>query len=498
MRVLFVSPEAEPLAKTGGLADVVGSLPKYLAELGHEVKIIIPRYRICQKNKNFPQKRLPFEITVPIGQAKQIGRVYSVFLTRNVEVWLIENDLYFDRSELYQEDGRDYPDNAERFIFFNRAVLEFLKKAGWPPDVIHCHDWQTALIPVYLKSLYKNDKFFKKCRTVYTIHNMGYQGVFDKFKILLAGLGWEYFTYEQLEYWDQFCFAKGGLIFADKVTTVSPSYSLEIQTPEFGAGLDGVLKNRAKDVSGILNGIDYDYWNPATDPDIVRNYNAKSLDGKGEDKKNLQAAFSLSEEAAIPLIGIISRLADQKGFDILAAVLPQLLRLKLEIVVLGTGDPWYHQLFSEMAKKFPQKLGVALRFDSPLSRKIYAGSDFFLMPSKYEPCGLGQMISLRYGTIPIVRATGGLADTIENFNPKNLEGNGFSFTRYSGQALLEAVKNALKIYKNKEIWTKLLKNALGSDFSWEASAKKYSELYASLFKRSSKRVKATGLLPKIL
>lgn len=479
MKILLVASEVEPLAKTGGLADVVGSLPKYLAELGHEVKVILPRYAICKK-KPFPQKRLPVTVEVPLGEEKETAVIYATFLNEKVEVWLVENDRYFNRPELYQEKGRDYPDNAERFIFFNRAVLEFLKVYGWKPDVFHCHDWQAGLIPVYLKSLYQKD--FPRSRSVYTVHNMGYQGVFAKFIILLTGLGWEYFTFEKLEYWDNFCFAKGGLVFADKVTTVSPRYSQEIQQPEFGYGLDGVLRHRAKDVVGILNGIDYEYWNPERDKEIVKNYGLKNLEGKEIDKKDLQKTFNLPEEE-VPLIGIISRLTVQKGFDILAEVLAKLMRLPIQLVVLGTGDPEYHQVLTKAVKKYSKKLGLALRFDPALSRKIYAGSDFFLMPSKYEPCGLGQMIGLRYGTIPIVRETGGLADTIEDFQPKTLVGNGFVFSKYSGAALLEAVKRAVKIFKDKKIWSELLKRAMSYDFSWEVSAKEYVKLYQKLFKK---------------
>ena len=479
MRVLFVSSEVEPFSKTGGLADVVGSLPKYLAKLGVEVKIITPRYAVCKK-KPPGQKLLPGTFSVKIGEHIEKGTVYSSFLG-GVEVWLVGNAHFFDREELYQEKGQDYPDNAERFIFFNLAVLEFLKKSGWQPDIIHCHDWQSGLIPVYLKSLYGDDKFFKNCKTIYTVHNLAYQGVFDKYKVLLTGLGWEYFTMERLEYWDRLCFAKGGLIFADKVTTVSPRYSREIQEPAYGYGLDGVLKSRSKDVTGIINGIDYEYWNPATDRDITRNYSLKNLSLKLEDKKNLQRVLGLPVEE-VPLIGIISRLTDQKGFDILEGILSNLMRLKLELVILGNGEHKYHDLFSLAAKKYPRKLAVVLRFDVPLSRKIYAGSDFFLMPSLFEPCGLGQMISLRYATIPIVRETGGLADTIENFDPKTLEGNGFVFKEYSGGALLGAIKNALKIYKNTKLWQKLLNRALSYDFSWEASARQYLMLYKNLLK----------------
>ncbi len=456
MKILFVSSEVTPFAKTGGLADVAGSLPLALEKLGIEVKVVLPKYRIIKA----------------AGAKTTIGS--------GIEVFFIENQKYFDRDQLYGDKFGDYPDNLERFAYFSKACLELAKKiyaSGGKPDVIHCNDWQSSLIPVYLKTLYKDDPFFQNIKTVLTIHNLSYQGLFDKSQFPKSGLGQELFGIDGLEFYGKVNVLKGGILFSDLITTVSPTYSKEIQTQEFGCGLEGVLMRRSNDLYGIINGIDYDIWNPRTDKYIAKNYTADSVEDKYINKEDLQKTGKLKVDKRIPLIGIISRLADQKGLDLISAIIGDLLKSNIQFVLLGAGDNKYHVLFEKIAKLYPRKASINLKFDAVLAQKIYSGCDMFLMPSRFEPCGLGQMICLRYGTIPIVRSTGGLKDTIQDFNEKAMSGNGFAFSEYSSSELLKTVKRALSAYKDKGLWQKLVKKAMGYDFSWESSAKEYLDLY---------------------
>lgn len=466
MKILYASSEVVPYAKTGGLADVAGALPKALAELGHEVVVVMPKYRMVNEKK-FGLERLNdviFRAKMPKSQ---------------VTVYFIDNPKYFDREGLYQEKGIDYPDNCERFSFFCRTVMEFLPKVSFFPDIVHCNDWQTALIVAYVKKLYN----WSKTATVYTIHNMGYHGSFPKDQLPLTGFSWEMCTPETLEFWGNIALTKAGFVFADLINTVSETYAQEIQTDEFGHGLAGLLRARTKDVSGIINGIDYEVWNPETDPQIVRKYGAKSIPLKYENKKALQRANKLPEKEEIPLIGMITRLADQKGFDILAGAMEKIMHLKCQMVILGTGEPKYHELLLTEKKKYPQHIGVNLGFDAALAQLIYAGSDMFLMPSRYEPCGLGQLISFKYGTIPIVRKTGGLADTVHDLNPKTGKGDGFVFEEYSSAALLDAIKRAVAAYQKKKTWLGLMEKVMCYDYSWATSARKYVDLYKRALKK---------------
>jgi starch synthase len=472
MKILFVSPEVVPFAKTGGLADVAGSLPKALKELGHDVRIFMPRYK-----KVDPAK---------FGLKKAGGDIYESTLPgSDVIVYFFEDENYFGSSEeLYQVKGKDYENNLERFSAFCKAALRFMKKINWQPDVVHCNDWQSALIAAYLKTLYRDDPFFQKTAAVYSIHNMGYLGAFPKEKLPSTGLGWEEFSMDKLEFWGKIALTKAGFVYADVISTVSQTYAKEIQTEEFGHGLDGLLRFRAQDVYGIVNGLDYDLWNPATDPYIPRHYSAATLPLKSENKSELQKLCGLPQKKTIPLIGMISRLADQKGLDILAGALDEIMHMKCQFVVLGTGDPKYHELLKEMKEKYPEHIGISLKFDAKLAQLIYAGSDMFFMPSRYEPCGLGQLISFKYGTIPIVRKTGGLEDTVHDFNPKAAEGDGFVFEEYSSDALCGAVRKAIETYKKKSLWKRLQEKVMEYDYSWEASAKKYEELYAKALKKA--------------
>ncbi len=484
-RILFAASEVTPFAKTGGLADVAASLPTALASLGHQVRVVMPFYRSV-KDGAFGIKPYEKALSVPFkGQQLRAG-VFSTKKSRNVHFYFIQRDEFFDRGGLYGTSEGDYFDNAERFIFFSRGVLEFNKLSGFQPDIIHCHDWQTSLVPVFLKSLYESDPVLKRAKSVFTIHNLAYQGVFSKEMMAVSELPLELFSMRGLEYYGKMNFMKGGIVFSDVITTVSEKYAQEIQIPEYGYGMDGVLRERRGNIYGILNGVDYTSWNPRTDPHIAAKYDRHNLSGKKKCKEELKKAYKLKGSQKFPIIGIISRLAGQKGFDILAGALDDLMKMDLLMVILGTGEAKYERQFAALGKKYPGRLGVRIAFDNVLAHKIEAGSDMFLMPSKYEPCGLNQMYSLKYGTIPIVRATGGLDDTIQSFDPKTGGGNGFKFSAYSPQALIEETQRALHIFQDKKAWTALVQKAMTMDFSWKKSAQKYDEIYDRAIKRHPK------------
>ncbi|MFA5104401.1 MAG: glycogen synthase GlgA [Candidatus Margulisiibacteriota bacterium] len=476
MKILIVSSEMVPFSKTGGLADVVGALPKVLKELGHDTRVIIPKYK-SDGHLGITAKLILSGLEIQVGAEKKKANIYEAKIPGDAIVYLIESEL-FERDGLYQENGRDYPDNAERFIFFSEAVLALIKAIGWEPHVIHANDWQTALIPAYIKTSLSKDLFYNTIATVYTIHNMGYLGVFPAAKMPLTGLGWEYFTPDTMEFWGNVCFSKAGIVYADAINTVSETYSSEIQTEEFGHGLDGLVRSRAKDVYGILNGIDYEVWDPKKDPNLKKHYDFSDLNGKAANKTILRKSCGLSQKKDIPVIGMVSRLTDQKGFDILSGCFEEIMALGAQFVILGTGDPKYHDLFSAYAKKYPGQVSVNLGFDAAVAPLIYAGSDMFLMPSRYEPCGLGQLISFKYGTIPIVRSTGGLADTVLDLDADSVKGSGFVFKDYTCAALFGAVKRAVIKYRSdKKDWAAAMKKIMEYDYSWNISAKKYVALY---------------------
>ncbi len=449
MKILLAASEVVPFAKTGGLADVAGALPLALEDLGQEVIIVLPGYKAIKKLKN--------DISY-----SSIGM--------NIKVYFIKNDKYFDRDGLYGDKTGDFKDNLERFSYYFKKTLELLKEINFKPDIIHVHDWQASLIPVYLKTLYAKDDFYKSIKTILTIHNIGYQGLFPREEFPKLGLDWSLFNIEGFEFYGKINILKAGIEFCECINTVSPTYSKEIQTKEFGFGLEGVLNKRRDSVFGILNGLDYSIWNPQDDKFIARNYSPESVKDKREDKQDLQKFCKLPVKSNVPLFGIVSRLAEQKGFDILAEGIDSICKMDLQLVILGTGDLKYHLILEGMAKKYPKVISLHLKFDDPLARKIYAGSDIFLMPSKYEPCGLGQMISLKYGTIPLALKTGGLADTVN-------EENGFGFGRYSRDDLLKTINKAIAEFKNKNKWNALIETAMKCNFSWEKSAKKYLKLY---------------------
>jgi starch synthase len=448
-----------------------------LKGLVKEIRVALPLY-LEVKKKNLPLIPVVYDLQVPVGRYKRAGAVYQTELNKGIKVYLIENDTYYDRDKLYGTPKGDYHDNAERFTFLCRAVLDFCKAINFQPDIIHCHDWQTALIPAFLKTIYKNDPFFAQTATVFTIHNIGYQGIFEKEAMEIIGLPWDTLTLNGVEFYGKVNLLKAGIVYSEVINTVSKKYSEEIQTVEFGFGLDGILRYRKQDLFGILNGVDYDEWNPEKDHFIAERYGLKNLTGKKQCKLDLMKEFNISMKfGEYPFIGVISRLADQKGFDLLAEIINDMMELDLVFILLGNGDQKYHDLFSRIAQKFLGRTGIKIGFDNVLAHKIEAGCDMFLMPSRYEPCGLNQMYSLKYGTIPIVRATGGLDDTIENFNPKTAKGNGFKFSLYTSQDLLGKIREALAVFSDQKSWKKIIQNAMNADFSWQVSAKEYVELY---------------------
>jgi starch synthase len=485
IRVLFATPEAVPFAKTGGLADVAGALPKFIQPLGCKFILMMPYYRTVRRS-SLPIKYLGEEIEVPMGNEIIRADIYQGQLTPDIPIYFIGREEFFDREYLYSTPRGDYFDNAERFIFFSQAVLILSHHIGFSPDIIHHHEWQTGLIPAYLKSIYRTDPFFSHTAVAFTIHNIAYQGLFKKEKFGLTGLPMEMYNPEGIEFWERINFMKSGIVYADVINTVSQKYSEEIQTSEYSYGLEGILRKRREDLYGILNGVDYQDWDPSRDPHLIANYDLKDISGKKECKKDLLKEFNLppSLENA-PLLGMISRLADQKGFDLLAEILEELFTLDIGFVLLGTGEQKYHDLFSQIARKYPQKAGIRITYDDRLAHKIEAGSDLFLMPSKYEPCGLNQIYSLKYGTIPVVRATGGLDDTIVNYSPTTRKGNGFKFTRYDAKEFLDQIRVAMGFYSQPEHWKQLLRNAMTADFSWQRSATAYLQLYRKALEKKS-------------
>ncbi|HYX54400.1 MAG TPA: glycogen synthase GlgA [Candidatus Limnocylindrales bacterium] len=477
MNIVFAASECVPYSKTGGLADVVGALPQALASLGHNVSVYVPRYR---QTRLANAKTALRSITIPFDDQYRFCSVLDGGKNAGVQFYFIEYPQFFDRDALYGTPAGDYPDNAERFALFSRAVLEATKILG-VPDIFHCHDWQSALIPVLLRTSYLDDPVFHNTATVFTIHNMGYQGLFPPDILPLLMLPWDLFTMDKMEYWGKVNFLKGALGFSDYITTVSRKYSQEIQTAEFGFGLDGVLRDRAGTVTGILNGVDYNEWSPEKDKLIVRQYSPEKLEGKRECKYDLLRQFGLeSADASLPVIGIVSRFAAQKGFDLIAEVADDMAQLPVIFTILGSGDKEYQDLFIKLNRLYPEKFAVKVAYDNTVAHKIEAGADMFLMPSRYEPSGLNQMYSLKYGTVPIVRATGGLDDSIEPWDAATGKGTGFKFVPYSAAQLLNTIHDAINAFRDKPNWNKLMLNGMAKDFSWTASAREYVKIYERL------------------
>jgi starch synthase len=479
LKVLFVVSEAVPYAKTGGLADVAGTLPHALQELGADVKVLMPYYGQIQQ-KNIPVIAAAENLEGRLGDEPLTFDVMTP-AEGNAPFYFVARDEFFERSQLYGTPKGDYFDNLERFSFFCSAVLPFCQELGFKPDIIHCHDWQASLVPVYLKYRWMYEATFASTKCLLTIHNLAYQGLFPKEKFPLLDLNWSVFSMNGLEYYNKINLLKGGIVFADAVNTVSRGYSQEIQTPEYGYGLEGVLRHRRDVLFGIVNGVNYEDWNPETDQLITATYGPNDLKGKAKNRAALIKAFDLDNKLAkAPLLGIISRLADQKGFDLVAEVLPELMAHEVMVVILGTGEEKYHELLTAEAQEYPGQLGVKIAFDNQLAHLIEAGADMFLMPSRYEPCGLNQMYSMKYGTVPVVRATGGLVDTITPVDPAQGTGTGFVFTEYSAEAFQKALNQAIDAYQDKKLWKKIMLNGMAQDFSWSASAKAYLTLYQKL------------------
>ncbi len=473
LKILFVSAEVSPFAKTGGLADVAGSLPQSLAAMGNDVRVVMPRYKTIKSGMSYVAD---FPVQIDYKKETCIVRETEVqFKEGNIDgivpVYFIDNYNYFDRDGIYC-----YYDDAERFAFFCNSVLEMLPRISFKPDIIHCNDWHTGPICMLLGEKYRNSDFFKDIKTVFTIHNLEYQGHFPKETIRFFNLGEEVFTSDKVEFYGIFNFMKAGLVYSDIINTVSEMYSKEIQTVQYGERLEGLLQRRAGDLYGIVNGISYDDFNPATDSRIYKNFGLENRSGKKKNKTGLQKEMGLPDRD-VPVIGLISRLTGQKGLNLIVDVIDEILKNDVQFILLGTGDEYYENAFRNAQNKYPDKMAAFIGFNAELAQKIYAGSDMFLMPSRFEPCGLGQIISFRYGTIPIVRATGGLADTVIDFDSDNTSGNGFSFTEFSHAQMLDAIGRALQTYNNRKTWEQLVKRALSLDFSWHVPAEKYMNLY---------------------
>lgn len=489
LNILVVSSEAVPFAKTGGLADVVGSLSLEFAKLGHEVSLVIPRYPFTNLNEYVSEEFARFSVSTPIGPIDTIVErvIHPSLSTRQMPgrltILTIRCDRFFDRSGLYQESGQDYPDNLERFSYFCRAVMELLlvlhHRCQWTPAVMHLHDWQTALCAVYLKTLYASHPELADTRSILTLHNIGYQGVFPGAEYWKVGLPDALFSMSSLEYYGSVNLLKGGIVFADFLTTVSPTYSRDIQSSELGFGLQGVLAERKAFLRGIINGIDTDVWNPRTDPFLGSHYSVSALDGKKQCKVQLQHEVGL-ERSDDFLIGVIARLTVQKGLDLVVEIVPELMELDLQLVVLGTGDPSYVAHFRRLSEKYSKRVAFRDSFDEGLAHRIEAGADLLLMPSRYEPCGLSQLYSLRYGTVPLVRKTGGLADTVIPFTPRHMKekrATGFMFTEPTSEALLCILMLAAAVYEKRSVWRTIMKTGMRSDHSWRRSADAYVDLF---------------------
>ena len=478
MKILFAASEANPFIKTGGLGDVMGALPVSLKELGADVRVIIPKYRDINEEIKSKLKYIK-NFTVKVGWRNQYCGVFE-YDYEGVKFYLIDNEYYFKRGGLY-----GYYDDGEKFAFFSRAGLEFLKHTDWTPDIVHCNDWQTAMVPVLHKLEYIRDEKFKNMKTILSIHNLFFKGMYSP-EVLPELFGYDYEPYfnGSLEHNGAVSFLKGGINYADRVTTVSKSYAEEIKTPEYGEQLDGLLRYRGDFLEGIVNGIDYKEYDPENDKYIKYNYNLKSISKKARNKEELQKELNLPVNKKVPMIGMVSRLTHQKGCDLITRMLDELLKDDVQVVILGTGDYMYEESFKSFASRYPDKFSANIKFSNELAHKIYAASDMFLMPSLFEPCGLGQLIALRYGTVPIVRETGGLKDTVTPYNEFDETGNGFGFMNYSSEELLNITRYALSIFKDKSKWKNIVKHAIESDNSWEKSAKEYIRLYDELIKNN--------------
>lgn len=481
MRIVMLASEAVPFSKTGGLADVVGALPKALARAGHQVFVLTPYYtRLPSKVSNI--KPTGKKVCATIDGKKRWAVIHQADVKEGLTFYLLENKAYFGREHLYQTEKGDYPDNAQRFAFFSRVAMDTILALDLEPDIIHAHDWQAALTLYDGQTKFWNNPVIQKAKRVLTIHNIGYQGLFPKEILKKIDLAQDDFTMDRMEFYGKLNFLKAGIVSADAITTVSPTHAQEMLTKECGFGLEGVLSQRKDRFSGILNGIDYELWNPSNDQHIPKTFSMANLSGKAACKVALQRQLGLPEGIGTPIVGMIGRLTVQKGVDVLCRALPEVMKKKVQLVILGTGEKKYHDMLEKASRDFHDSMRLTLAFDNELAHRIEAGSDFFLMPSLYEPCGLNQMISMKYGTIPIVRATGGLNDTVEHYDPHSWHGNGFKFTDPTPQALINCVGEAIAVWSQPVLRNKLIKNAMECDFSWDQVAHQYIELYQDTMK----------------
>jgi starch synthase len=488
LRIAHAASELAPLAKTGGLGDAVGSLARAQDAAGHRVVAFLPYYREVRLMSTIEARpRLErFSLHIAPGIKEEISVLEAVLPGSKVVVYLVAHAKSFDRDQLYGTPDRDYPDNADRFILFSRAVLQITKELKLEVDVLHVHDWQAALVPVYLSRIYRGDEILARTASVFTIHNLAYQGLFPKDVMPRTGLGWDLYTPDQLEFWGKVSFLKAGLLYADKLSTVSPTYAKEILTKDGGFGLDGVLRQREADLAGILNGLDLSEWDPSKDPHLAAVYSRRALAGKERCKIALREEFRLQDPGERQLlVGVVARLVEQKGLDLLIEALPRLAKKPVQFAVLGSGDRSIREALEDAARRFPGQLALRIQFDHALAHRIYAGADALLVPSRYEPCGLGQMIAQRYGTLPIARATGGLVDTIRPAE-KRKPGTGFLFKAASADALAKAVEEAIAAYHDESYWKRCVVEAMGEDFSWTSSVRRYDALYEAALKRRAK------------
>jgi len=479
MNILLASSEVHPYSKTGGLADMVGALGKTLARQGHQVRTVTPLYLGIRERLPGLQ-RLAFPLELPLGVRRVQGEVWTYEQEPGLTIYFVDVPEFYQRSTLYQREGVDFPDNAERFIFFSKAIAHLALHLEWRPDVVHLNDWQTGFAALFLQHHRRVPGRGLTPPTCMTVHNLAYQGLFPASQYPLTNLPWEYFSPDGAEFYGQTSALKAGIAHSDLITTVSPRYAREITTEEFGCGLEGLLRRRQNCLFGILNGVDYEEWNTTNDPFLPRTYSAAELQGKLEDKLELQKEFGLTVDPNVPLFGNIGRLVQQKGVDIMLGALTEMLEAPIQFVQLGTGAPNFERAYQELARRFPNRMAVRIGFDEGLSHRIEAGCDFFLMPSRFEPCGLNQMYSLRYATIPIVRATGGLDDTVIDIREKPAHANGIKFYEYSGRALAKGIRKALALYGEPELLSRFRQNAMAADFSWIRTAGEFVALYQKL------------------
>jgi starch synthase len=477
MRILLVTPEANPFARSGGLAEVIYALAWALVKLGHQVAVVLPFYRQAQESGR-PITSTGQTLSIPLSWKTLPAEIFTSQIDPNLTFYFVGQDTLFNREGLYGTSYGDFDDNAERFIFFSRAVVEMIEALKLDFDTCHAHEWQSGLVPVYLRTIYSDHPPLQRLPVVYTVHNVGYQGIFSSFDLPLTGLGWELLSPKTLEFYGKLNFMKGGVVFADLITTVSAKYREEILTPEYGFGLEGLFRERAHELYGILEGVDYDRWNPAKDEFLAAPYDRDDLTGKQICKKALLERFGLRVSPDRPLLGMTTRLFERKGIDLVENIMDDLMNLDVGLIIQGTGEERHHYTLQEMSLKYPERLGLMIGYTEDLAHQIIAGADMFLMPSRYEPCGLDQLYCLRYGTIPVVRATGGLDETVQEFDPETTTGTGFKFSGYTPAELLDAIKRALAVYQQPRVWEALIKSNMALDYSWtKTAAPKYVELY---------------------